>query len=259
MAKLFVRLTFFLLCIHFAKGQETLCVYKTGGTSLLEDKNMTITLKKGALIQKKNLIKVLPKASFTAIDNNGNAYNVNVDGRYNFENLLNFKTKENKSNFTANYFKYIWQELTNSGEKKNLIAGVFRGDFLMLSPSDSSKIASSKITLKWQTIEDTKLYYVFLRNVDTDDILKIETNGTQLALYDEASIFYDGSQFEWAVSTDAFPNLDNIPFFSFELIDRNQYEAEKTTYKDFISDLKNMNISEKEIEAILCRTYGLCK
>ncbi|WP_406685486.1 hypothetical protein N1F78_07145 [Seonamhaeicola sp. MEBiC1930] len=259
MAKLSFRLVFFLLCVQFIGAQDTLCVYKSKGTLLLENNGKLKPIKKGDFIDKYHLVNVPPHAELTAIDNSGNAYLVNVHGKYSFKNILNFKIKQKNTSFTASYFKHIWNELRSTSDEKALIAGVFRGDLLMLSPNDSCKMASSKITLKWQTLENTELYYVFLKNIETDEILKIETNGSQLALFDDAPIFYDGTRFEWAVSIEAFPNLDNIPYFSFELIDRNQYEEEKANYKDFILDLKSMNVSAKEIETILCETYRLCK
>ncbi|WP_282134735.1 hypothetical protein [Seonamhaeicola maritimus] len=259
MAKLFIKLILLLFFVGFSGAQDTLCVYKSKGSLFLENKGALSPLNKGGLINKNNLVKVLSQAELTAIDKNGIPYNVNVEGKYGFSDLLNFKVKQKTSNLTASYFKYIWEELTHSGDKTALIAGVFRGDLLMTSPKDSCKIASSKVTLKWETLEESELYYVFIRNTKTDEVLKFETNGSHMALYDDNPIFYEGDRFEWAVTTDAFPNLDNTPFFSFNLIDRNTYEEEKLAFQEFMLDLKNVGISENEIETILCETYGLCK
>ena len=259
MAKFSFRLILFFCCIQLVFSQDTLCIYKAKGMSLIEIDTKQSTLKKGALIGKKDVVKILPNAEFTAIDNNGNTYLIDIEGTYGLKHLLNFKVKQNTSNFTASYFKHIWQELRNKNNKKALIAGVFRGETLMNYPLDKSKIASSKISFNWQKEQDIELYYVFVKNIITDDLLKIETNGSHLALYDDNPIFYDNDTFEWAVTTEAFPNLDNIPFFSFKLIDRTTYESLKTEYSDFIKDLKTLGHSEKEIELILCESYGLCK
>ena len=259
MGQLSFRLILFLCCIQFVFSQDTLYIYKAKGMSLLEIETKQSTLKKGALIGKKDIVKVLPNAEFTAIDNNGNTYLINIEGTYGLKHLLNFKVKQNTSNFTASYFKHIWQELRNKNNKKALIAGVFRGETLMNYPLDKSKIASSKITFEWDLEESEKLCYIFVKKLITDEILKIETNGSQLSLYNDNPIFNDNAIFEWAVTTEAFPNLDNIPFFSFELIDRTTYESLKTEYSDFIKDLKTLGHSEKEISNVLCETYGLCK
>jgi len=240
-------------------SQDTLCIYKAKGMSLLEIGKKQSTLKKGALIGDKDVVRVLPNGELTAIDNSGNTYLINIEGTYGLKHLLNFKVEQNTSNFTVSYFKHVWEEIRNKSNKKTLIAGVFRGKTLMTFPIDKSKIASSKITLKWDLEENIQLYYVFMKNVITDEILKIETNGSQLSLYDDNSIFTDNDSFEWTVTTDAFPNLDNIPFFSFELIDRITYKELKKGYSEFIQDLETLGHSETEIESILCKTYGLCK
>jgi hypothetical protein len=259
MGQLSFRLILFFCCIQFVFSQDTLYIYKAKGMSLLEIGEKQSTLKKGALIRNKDVVKVLPNAEFTAIDNFGNTYLINIEGTYGLKHLQNFKVKQNTSNFTASYFKHIWQELRNKSNKKALIAGVFRGETLMTFPTDESKIASSKITFEWDLEEGEKLYYIFVKNVITKEILKIETNGSHLALYDDNPIFFDNDTFEWTVTTDAFPNVDNIPFFSFKLIDRNIYEELKKEFADFIQDLETLGHSEKEIELILCKSYGLCK
>jgi len=259
MEKLFIRIGVLFFFCQFSLAQDTLYVYKTKGTSLLEINKKQSTLKKGHSIDNKSIVKVLPNSEFTSIDSNGNVYMVNTNGTYNFNHLLNLKTKKKTSSFTSKYFKHIWEELKHTDTNKTLIAGVFRGEILMQFPRDGSKIASSKINFKWEVNDETSFYYLFIKEILTDEIVKIETNGSQIALYDDNSIFNDSDTFEWAVTTDAFPNLDNIPFFKFQLIDRNTYEELKVSYSKFIIDLKTLGHSKKEIESILCETYGLCK
>lgn len=259
MEKLFIRLVLALFFCQFSFGQDTLYVYKTKGTSLVELNKKQITLKKGYAIDRSSIVKVLPNASFTSIDNVGNVYYVDIKGAYNLGGLLNFRKKKNSSSLTRTYFKHIWNELMQNNNTDVLIGGVFRGEVLMKYPIDSSKVASSKIAFKWQIDEETKFYYVFIKNIITDKIFKIEIQGSQLSLYDDNSVFSDSDRFEWSVSTDEFPNLDNIPFYSFQLIDRNNYESQVLKYNSFIQDLVSIGTTDFEIETILCETYGLCK
>lgn len=225
MEKLSIRLIIFLIGISFTYGQDTLCVFKTKGTSLIEIESQQQSIKKGDLIAKNDIVSILPNSEITTIDNSGNVYLITVAGTYNLKNLLNFKSLKQKSNFTAKYFKHVWNELQSNRSDEAIIAGVFRGDALMLFPKDSSLIASSKITIKWRTEEADRLYYIFIKNLTTKEIIKIETNGSQLGLYDENLIFNEGNTFEWAVTTDAFPSIKNLMFYSFSIIDRNEYEA----------------------------------
>lgn len=258
MEKLYIKLVFLCLAT-VAFSQDTLCVYKTKGMSFIEINSQQKSLKKGTLIGKKDIIKILPDAKVTAIDNMGNSYDINKEGTYSLKYLRNFKTTKATSNFTVRYFKHLWDELRDKSEDKALIAGVFRGETLMRFPKDSCKIANSKIVFKWDAELSNNLYYLFVKNSSTNEVLKIETNGSQIALYDEHPIFNEGDIFQWTVTKEAFPNLDNIPFFNFKLIDRNTYETLKTKYSEFITDLENLGHSEIEINTILCETYGLCK
>lgn len=260
MEKLFIRVIFLCIGTLCTYGQDSLCVFKFKGTSLLEIESKKRALNKGDFISKNNVLQVLPSAEVTTIDSYGNVYTANVPGTYALKDLLNFKADNQKSSFTAQYFKHIWNELRSSDGNKTLIAGVFRGDILMSSPPDKAKIGSSRIALRWDTSnESVDSYFVFVRNPITDDILKIETNGSELALFNDNPIFYDSDLFEWTVSTESFPNLNNIPFYSFSLVDRNTFSELTRKYADFVSDLKNLGMNDSEISEVLCRTYGLCK
>ncbi len=258
MEKLSFGLIFFL-CSLTLWSQDTLCIYKTKGVAILEHDKTKVPIKKGAYILKQDIVKIPAKSEIIAIDNNGSAYQINKEGSYSLRQLHSFKIKQTSSTLTSNYLKYIWKELTNTKDQEVLIAGVFRGDLLMLSPKDSSQIAGSRITLKWRPIEGEDLYSVFIRNSVTEDVLKIETNGSQLALFDDNPFFNEDDGFQWTVSTDPFPNLDNLPFYSFNLVDRNTYYERLKDYSQLIVDLKALGNSDEEINAILCETYGLCK
>lgn len=258
MEKLFIRIVFILFCV-VSTAQDKLCVYKTQGASIIEKNNKQMAIKKGTIIDKMSVVKLFPDSEIIAIDNTGNTYMIKKAGDFSLKHLLNFKTKKNSSSFTASYFKHIWNEMTAENNEKVLIAGVFRGEVLMTYPHDKSKVANSKIVFKWHELVNTELYYVFVKNPITDDILKIETNGTHLALYDDNAIFQDSYSFDWTVSTEAFPNLDNIPFHNFNIIDRNEYMKLKENYSEFIDDLQSLGLTDSIIEDLLCKLHGLCK
>lgn len=259
MAKLSVRLILFFLGIQCFFAQESLCVFKANGVSFFDSNKNKDLIKKGSIISTNDLVKVLPNANFIAIDNKGMAYEIDIDGTYRISDLLKFIVKQSNSNFTISYFKHIWAELLNKRDNKVLITGVYRGESLMLSPKDSCKIVNSKITFKWRLKDNNALSYVFIKNIATDELLKIEANGTQLGLYNNNPIFYNGTAFKWAVTDNAFPNLNNIPFYGFNVIEKETYEVLKLGYKDFITDLKTLGTTDTEIETIICEQFSLCK
>ena len=89
--------------------------------------------------------------------------------------------------------------------------------------------------------------------------MKLATNGNQISLYKTQPFFSEGNTFEWTVTTEEFPSLDNLTFYSFELINRNQYAEQVKNYTALLTDLEALGLSDAEIETTICETYGLCK
>ena len=259
MGKSFIKLIIILGCSNFVFAQDSLCVFKTKGTVLLKSINIKETLVKGDFILLKSKLSVLSKSEISLIDAKGSIYFINKEGDYSFNEVFKHEKTKQNSSLTLDYFKYVWSELLYKNSNKTVIAGVFRGNLLMKFPKDSSKISNSKITLKWSLVEKEKLYYIFVKNVATNEILKIETNGSQLALFNDNPIFAEGDSFAWTVSTNAFPNLKNVPFYHFKIISRKTYKEIKLAFTGFINDLKQIGTSDAEIETILCQKFSLCK
>ena len=259
MGKSFIRLIFILGYCNIVFAQDSLCVFKTKGVVLMEFLHQKKPLSKGDFIPQKSTLSVLSNSEITVLDANGNVFFIDKAGNYTFKNLITFKDKTQNSSVTTNYFKYIWNELVGKNSKTAIIAGVYRGEILMKYPKDSSQIYNSKITFTWDFDENENLYYVFLKNVITQKIIKIETNGSQLSLFDKNPIFEGGDSFEWMVSSDEFPNLKNIHFYQFKIINRHTYKEKKRAFTHFIKDLKQIGTQEAEIETILCERFYLCK
>lgn len=257
MEKSIFRFLIFLCFFQYGFAQDSLCVYHIEGTIFLQSSTESKPLFKGDLLTKKDKLKLLPESQLTAIDNTGKVYTAANQGIYSFDDLLGSLQQDEHSSLTTKYFKYIWDELLNNADNPTLIAGVFRGNELMTFPKDSSFIASKKITFKWNKSE-TDLYYLFIINTQTEEVIKIETDGSQIALFIENPIFYDGNIYKWAISTKSFPNLKNIAFNTFTIINKKQYSDLRLKYIDLINDLNMLGLNAQEIGSILCETYGLC-
>jgi hypothetical protein len=240
------------------KAQDSLCVFNIKGSAYNKISNGIKVVTKGSFITSKTTLIVSEFTKIVAINSIGDAYKIEADGNYNFDEIIMCKMNASK-NLTTKYFKLIWSEFTKKKSNKTIIGGVFRGNFLMEYPKDSVKWASSKITLQWKTEREISEYFVFVRNLKTNKILKLSTNGSQLSLYNNLNIFSEGTQYEWVVTTQEFPNLKNTPFFNFTLIDRNAYVDLTLNYTDLIKDLEGLGFTKTEIETLICDTYGLCK
>lgn len=248
-----------ICCFSFVlKAQDSLCVFNIKGNAYTKISNRIKPIKKGSFLNSNSTLILDQSAKITAISEQGNAYRIQEDGNYKFSQVLSHKIEDSES-LTMKYLKLIWNEFTKKEPNKTIIGGVFRGDVLMEHPQDSVKWASSKITFQWKPTPDTSAYYLFIRNITTDEVLKLSTNGSQATLYTDQHLFLEGTEFEWTVSTSEFPNLKNILFFSFSLIDKNTYADLKLNYKILIKDLAGLGLTESEIEKSLCETYGLCK
>ncbi len=218
-----MRLIGFITCLLFTTigfCQDSLCVFKIEGSAFIKMQSELSQVKKGNFLNNIGEILLQDQSHVTAIDNAGRVYQLNESGAYKYSELLKNRIDNNKSNFTKEYFKIIWDELIHRNKEKTIIGGVFRGDVLMTFPKDSMQLASSKISFEWQQMDTTEMYYVFIRNVNTDIIIKIETNGSTLSFSKNNPMFNGGSAFEWAVTTDALTKIKNIPFFKFSLIER---------------------------------------
>jgi hypothetical protein len=251
-----------IVCCCFAfslSAQDSLCVFNLKGSAYSKIKSSFQPISKGMFITEKSTLLVNESSEITTINSKGEAYQISNAGEYKYSKILEHNTLKNAKGLTSKYLKLIWNELLKKNSGKTIIGGVFRGDILMEFPIDSASVASSKLTFKWKIDEETSQYYFFIKNIETDELIKFATNGSELSLYKDHSIFSEGDDFEWTVSTSEYPNLKNMPYYTFSLIDRAAYEALKANYKVLISDLKTIGLSDSEIENSLCETYGICK
>lgn len=258
MGKSFIIITLTCFTISLS-AQDSLCVFNVKGSAYSKIKSELKPITKGMFITEKSTLLVNESSEITTINSEGNAYQIKNAGEYKYNNILEHHTLEKAKGLTSKYFKLIWDELLKKNSGKTIIGGVFRGDVLMQFPADSSKLASSKLTFTWKTEDEVKQYYVFIKNIETEESLKFGTNGSELSLFKDHALFSEGDQFEWSVSTNEFPNLKNISFYSFTIIDRSDYDNIKSSYNDLIADLETLGLSRSEVEHIICETYRLCK
>ena len=251
-------IVFLLLAAQPLLAQEPLCVFKTD-KGIMHLANPPKELFKGSLIKSKDVVSLPNGAVLSFIDNDGVLYKLSKPGKYSYTQLKTYKVKKDQSSLTEKYLKYLWEEMTQTSGSGTVIGGVFRGENLMLSPRDSAMVVDSKVRFTWKTDSLNNAYYFFLRNKQTQESLKLSTNGSELTLFKENPIFSEGNSFEWYIDTEAFPNLDNKTFNAFTTIDRTAYETKKETYSEFIKDLLDSGLTDAEINQILCETYGLCK
>ncbi|RNC86710.1 MAG: hypothetical protein ED556_04635 [Winogradskyella sp.] len=249
-----------IFCFTFQSAftQDSLCVFKVNGSVLKTSANAIQVVKKGDYIIRSDKFVLDNASNILSIDKLGNAYVLNQKGNYSFKDFISNKESKSSSGLTSKYFKLIWKELRNANGNATLIGGVFRGEQLMIFPRDTVKIASSKIAFGWKRADEDSKYYVFIRDIENDKTAKFELNTNELTLYKANPIFSNGTFFEWVVTTDEFPNLDNLTFFSFELINKSEYKSLIKDYSAFQQELKALGFSSEDIKNAICEAYGIC-
>lgn len=250
-----------LLCVSVSmlNAQDSLCVYKMKFGALVNDNGTKRPLNKGDYLSESSTLYITQPSDILLINDSGEAFKIKKTGTYTYKRMLAFKALDNQKSLTSKYLKLIWDELVKKASGETIIGGVYRGDILMKFPRDSVQTASTKLIFNWKPQNEESNYFIFIRNIETDEIFKFSTNGTSLILYKDNPVFNAGNQYEWSVSTEEFPNLKNILFYSFTLIQRLEYKALKERFSEVISDLKTLGFTDSEIEESICETYGVCK
>jgi len=247
-----------IIAVNLSYAQDSLCVFNINGSVYAQTAGSLLPISKGMFLNKSTKVMLGESSGITAINDEGSAYQIKTAGEYKYASILRQKALKDSEGLSSKYFKFIWNEMAGKGSKETVIGGVFRGEVLMMSPVDSAKIANSKITFKWQEEIEAEVYYLFIRNVDSDEIIKLATSGTELSIYLDSNIDIENT-IEWSVATTEFPNLKNIPFYTISLIDRNEFYHYLKDFEDLISDLKILGLSKNQIEKTICQTYGICK
>lgn len=257
MEKLIQLLVLFIFC-QTSVSQESLLVFSQKGNNYIETNGKRKSAKKGDIITNKDKTIIGIVSYIIAVDNNGNSYKISKPGKMEYSKLLAYRQKNYRTEITNRYFKMVWDELTGKPANEKRIGGVFRGEVLMDLPNDSSKVIETNVKFKWNN-ENNNTAFIFIRNISTGEILKLETDGSRLTLFADNPIFNEGKEYEWAVSTSEFPNLKNIPFYSFLLIDKNTYNQQISSYEEFITEMRQMEMPEWEIDLAICKLYRICK
>lgn len=234
----------FLPCLGVA--QAHLYVMQVNGAITVKDKG---PLRKGDKLTAGHVIRIPAQSTVTLLDNSGNTYAFTKSGTYTFNDLLKTQ-KKHKNSITLNYLKYLWNSFISEPSPQNLKAGVYRGKHLMLWPADSAGVLYSEVVLKWKSDYGIKDYYVVIKPADSEEFSRFTTQDTTVNLTGKFPLLKN-TDYQWAVSTQAYPNLKNIPFFTFYTLDRPAFKAREKQLKRFKRDLKRAGISEEDIDEIV--------
>ena len=277
--KRFIILVFILVLSQWCQAQNNLfAVLVKGDVRTVEDNNI---LKKGSKIEMGKAIRLAEKSALTCVDRDGNTYLTEQAGLIQPDQLL--KNKKKTSSFTVKIVQVIWNELFNidNGAVSSLIGGALRGSstwddsqveetdlmaedslldtYLMEYPLDSSFVIADHVMLKWEQ-EDmfTSSYFVFIRQKGQKDFTRIRVEDTKLDLSKQMKLG-PNQAWEWAVLS--VENGDVIPTytFSFSTLTKKDIEAKIEPYKIPIEELRELGLSEEEINRFIYHTTKISR
>ncbi len=195
------------------------------------------------------------------IDESGNLYNINKTGEYAFADLKNIPAEVDDSSFTKKYFTYVWKQFTNTNQARSKGGVVYRVDnnTLMFQPTDSVKIYFPEVRFVWKKgKEKDQTYYFILKDLKTNNITKIGTTDNNITLFVDNNVLKRSNSYEWTVSKTKYPNLDEVSFYNFELINTEEFKKLQSEINNITSDLQNLGFTTEEIKKMLCDDYHIC-
>lgn len=235
-----------------AFSQSNLYVFQIKGDIRNEH---NIKLKKGDQLKPGSTIRIQANSSLTCVDKDGNTYISQKRGTYPFPQILKDKTKS-QSSLTTNYFKYVWNELTNQSSAKTTIGGVFRGKIRMKYPLDSAKVVASDLVLEWDKDDGVERYFVFAKkSTDEEHWVLPVLRDTSVAVSEHIPL-QPGEDWIWSVTENEFANPDNLPFFSFRTISKKEYKALRKANKNLIKTLRKSGMGKEEIDRVILNKLG---
>jgi hypothetical protein len=247
-----------LLCstlgIH---AQNSLVVFKTEGRPMVKVNDSLKTLSKGSAIASNAVITIKDTENLLAIDEHGNCYKTDRIGDYTFADLLNSPVPADNSSFTKKYLTYVWNQFTNQNSAKTKTGVVFRTDnFTLLQPPDNVKFFVPEINFVWNI--DAEFSYFMLKDLATGHISKFGVSGNSLTLFVDNRLLTKGNTYQWSVSDQKFPDLEQIEYFNFSIITNEEFAALKPELDSFKNDLSAIGFSTEEIKQLLCSDYKIC-
>ena len=265
MEKLLFSKLILITCIIFysqSYSQDSYCVFKSEGTPIANNKT---ALKKGNILKQNDIVKLKVNESILMVDEKGALYKLenkqSTLKEYPYVEFSNYKIDQDVSSFSKKYLSYVWKRFSKGDDTGEHTGVVFRNNLLTLiqEPSDSVEIYRPEINFSWipKNSKETQNYFL-LKEKGKDHINKIGVNGNSILLFADKVTLVPGKDYLWTVSTSKYPDLDSTKFYSFKLLNKENFNEAIKKYSSFISDLESIGLSKTEIKQILCSEYNLC-
>jgi hypothetical protein len=252
-----------LHCLLFALGlwaQEdtNYCVFQVEGNPTLIDEEAQ-PLVKGMFVYPKHSLSLNEGDKVILTDGEGVLYEIKKKVTMPYDRIQRYTKKEKQSAFTLEYLKYVWQKLWEREEKQN-IGVVFRApnSTQPIFPLDSVKLFMAAVPFEWQEPKSEKIQYMYLQQETSDDFVKLATNGTKIILPVDGKLLQTGTSYRWTVTSESDPSLEEMEFHSFELLQKEMFEARLRELNAIRMEFRSLGLSDEEIRRSFCEDEKLC-
>lgn len=246
------KLNLFLLLqltVGITQAQDNLfAVYSIKGNVSVVDNKVETKAKVGTLLDGNEIIKVGPGSFATLICNETRMFSLNKAGNYSTESLKD-SCKTGSSSLSANYMKYVWNEMTKSKgspekNRKNYMANVGAVsrsiNNVWIDPKlDTVYYVSGTIPLSWKSYTDADDFEFKLYDAETNNlILSKTTKKKHIDIADLLDKIQPGKAYHWSAMIKGESN-DEKKYFAYH---------SKEQYNDFFNSIKNSPAPESEAE-----------
>ncbi len=254
-AAILVMLLFF--CALDISAQDKLMVFKVEGTPVLKIDKTTKSLSKGSPIVLNSVVSVKANDQLLLINDAGYCFEIKKTGDYSYADIKKIPASVDNSSFTKKYLSYVWNQFAKNTANPSKTGVVYRNDnLILLQPSDSVKIYFPEIKFVWNLDSEEK--YFFLKEMETDHLVKFGVMGKNLTLFVDDQLLKKGKSYQWAVSETKFPDMDALTFYNFSLLSNDEFKALEPDIDLFKRDLAALGFSTSEIKIMLCNDYKIC-
>lgn len=262
MGRLFLsRLSLFciisMLISNCAFAQNTFYIFKKSGQPYFK---IDLPVQRGSVFNNSDTLTLSKIDTVLLINNLGELFELNEPRTYVYNTLHKYRKRSNNNSLTSKYFSFVWKQFTNRQKSRQRPGVVYREerDIKLNQPMDSIKWYVPEILFSWQNRTETITTYFHLQNIETKHITKIGTSSDSLILFRDNTILESGNKYQWAVTTEPFPDFNTIRFNNFELLTQEAYLKLKSKMKALKQALGLLGFSEEDIKEVICLDYKFC-
>lgn len=239
-------------------AQDNYYVFKTEGTPLVKTSSTVKPLYKANAVSSIMTVVLNRGDVLQYINEEGNLYRLDIAGSYKYPSLKNFKQTDNNTSVTKKYFKYVWESINNELSSQSEGGAVVRSENRVLkSPVNGVKVIIKTVKFKWNDSNKKQMSYLFLKEIETNNVIKLGTEDNKLTLFVDSYILKPKTSYQWAVSGNKTTKHNDLEFQDFKVASSEEAKNYAYTIKKLSIELKKMGFKDKFIKKRIIEDYNI--